>query len=289
MLSDLLPYLRCPVCHGGLASEHGPGSRPVRCPAGHSFDPARAGYLPLTRGPVRHPGDSAAMVAARESFLGSGAYEFLAGALAAVAAARRGPVAAGGLVVEVGAGTGYYLAKVLDALPAAVGLAVDTAKPALRRAARAHPRAGAVLADVWQQLPVADHTVAFLLSVFAPRNGAEFARVLAPDGLLVVVTPTPAHLLDLTSALGGSGVRLLGIAPEKPNRLAASLARWFRAAGADIHTRRLALSHAQARALVHMGPSAAHVDPADLERALFTLPDPVPTTASVRLSRFELR
>ena len=45
---------------------------------------------------------------------------------------------------------------VLAALPDAVGLALDVSKPALRRAARAHPRAAAALADTWQRLPLAD-------------------------------------------------------------------------------------------------------------------------------------
>lgn len=282
MLADVLPYLRCPVCHQELTP--GSGLRSARCPRGHSFDAARQGYLHLAGGPVDHPGDSAAMVAARQSFLATGAYDFIADALARAAAERPG---AGGLVVDAGAGTGYYLARVLDALPAAVGLAVDVAKPALRRAARAHPRAGAVLADAWRRLPIADHRAALLLNVFAPRNGAEFARVLAADGLLLVVTPTGAHLGDLADRLGTvEGVRLLQVDPEKPARVAAALAGRFRPAGETDHTRQLSLSRTEVRALVEMGPGAAHTDPAALDRALRALPEPVPVTASVRLTRY---
>ena len=37
---------------------------------------------------------------------------------------------------------------------------------------------------------MADAAAGVLLNVFAPRNGAEFRRVLRADGVLLVVTPT---------------------------------------------------------------------------------------------------
>jgi 23S rRNA (guanine745-N1)-methyltransferase len=65
-----------------------------------------------------------------------------------------------GCVVDVGAGTGYYLAVVLERLTDRVGLALDVSKYALRRAARAHRRVGAVACDVWHGLPVATDSAA---------------------------------------------------------------------------------------------------------------------------------
>src|SRR5690606_22917279 len=104
VLADVLPHLRCPVCRQPLAAPDGP----VRCPTGHSFDVARQGYLNLTRGRLRHPGDTPAMVAARESFLATGALDFVPDELARLAGTRRG------LVVDVGAGTGHQLRRLLD-------------------------------------------------------------------------------------------------------------------------------------------------------------------------------
>jgi 23S rRNA (guanine745-N1)-methyltransferase len=144
MIDGALPYLRCPICGGRCAARSG-----AALPAGHSFDIARQGYADLTAGRQPHAGDSAAMVADRAAFLAAGHYDFIADA-AGRAAARRTR-----LVVDAGAGTGYYLARVLDARPAR-RLGLDVAKPALRRAARAHPRAAAVLADLWRPLPLAD-------------------------------------------------------------------------------------------------------------------------------------
>jgi 23S rRNA (guanine745-N1)-methyltransferase len=279
VLADLLPYLRCPACHGRLAEQ----ARSLRCGLGHSFDLARHGYLPLTAGRLTHPGDTAAMVAARTDFLASGSYDFLATALVGAASGYR----PGGLVVDVGGGTGYHLGRVLEAWPAALGLAVDASKPALRRAARAHPRAGAVLADIWRRLPVVDGAASVLLNVFAPRNGPELQRILRPDGVLLVVTPTPEHLAELPAAFpAGTGVRLLAVDPTKPDRLAARLEPWFRPAGTTSHTRRLRLPHRLVRALVEMGPSAAHLDPTALAGAVATLPDPLPVTAAVHLTRY---
>ena len=158
MLSDVLPLLRCPHCTGPLA-DAGPA---VRCPRGHGFDVARQGYLSLLAGGGgTSTADTAAMVQARAAFLGAGHYDALSEAVAA--AVGRGPV------VDVGAGTGHHLARVLDRVEGP-GLALDLSKHAARRAARAHPRAGAVVADAWRALPVADAVAGTVLSVFAPRH-----------------------------------------------------------------------------------------------------------------------
>jgi 23S rRNA (guanine745-N1)-methyltransferase len=274
LLTDVLAYLCCPHCDRPLAAE----GRTLRCALGHSVDLARQGYADLAAGPLRH-GDPAGMVAARETFLASGAYDFVGDALAAAAGGRAG------LVVDVGGGTGYHLARVLDALPGAVGLVVDAAKPALRRAARAHPRAAAVRADAWRRLPLAGGSAAVLLDVFAPRNGPEFHRVLAPGGVLLVATPAPDHLVELHE-LTSTGVRLLQIDPEKPDRVAATLTPLFRPLEETVHTHRRWLTHPLVRALVLMGPSAAHTDPAALASAVAALPDPLPVTAAVRVTTY---
>jgi 23S rRNA (guanine745-N1)-methyltransferase len=271
VLTDLLPYLRCPACAEPMTA----AGQAVRCQRGHAFDVARQGYVNLAAGRVTHPGDTAAMVGARARWLAGGAYDFLSAELAAQVSG------VAGLVLDAGAGTGHHLARVLDANPDAVGLAVDVSKPAVRRAARAHPRAAAVLADSWQRLPVGDHTAAVVLNVFAPRNGAEFYRVLCPDGALLVVTPEPGHLGELVDTLG-----LLRVPPEKADRVAAGLTPWFRAGTARVLTRTLRLSRAQVHTLVEMGPSAHHTDPQRLVATVATLAEPVLVTASVRLSRY---
>jgi 23S rRNA (guanine745-N1)-methyltransferase len=263
-----LPFLRCPVCGEGLTA----AQRSLRCPRGHGFDIARQGYVNLTVGRMPHTGDTAEMVAARADFLAAGHYDLVTHALAD--AARQAPA---GLVLDAGTGTGWHLAGVLDAVPQAVGLGLDVSKPALRRAARAHPRAGAALADLWR--PLADDSAAVLLNVFAPRNGAEFHRVLRSDGMLLVATPAADHLGELVTALG-----LLRVDPGKADRVAGTLGGWFAPAGARTHRRRLSLTHAEVRTLAGMGPSAWHADPARLDAGIAALPAPVTVTAAVDIT-----
>lgn len=264
--------LACPHCGAALTL----GQARVNCGSGHVFDVARQGYVNLVSGRAAVSGDSTDMVAARADFLAGGHYAPIADAVAAVVG-----TAPPGLVADLGAGTGYHLAAVLDTAPGRAGLALEIAKPALRRAARAHPRLAAVGCDVWGRLPVRDGAVAVALNVFAPRNPAELARVVAPGGLLVVVSPTPAHLAGLVDALG-----LLTVAPDKASRITAALAPAFTLSEQDTVEFGLELSHRDVLALVGMGPSAWHVDAAALARAVAALPEPVRVTASVLVSGY---
>jgi 23S rRNA (guanine745-N1)-methyltransferase len=239
-----------------------------------------------TSAPFAAAGDPAGLIAARADFLAAGHYDFVPNAVAD--AARSVWVGVGGaasrLVVDAGAGTGFYLGAVLDALPNAVGLALDASKPALRRAARAHPRAAAAGCDIWRRLPLADGSARLVLNIFAPRNGAEFSRVLATGGALIVVTPTGDHLAELVGPL-----QLLAVDPEKDSRLAATLGSRFAEIAADRHDRLLRLRHSDVQALVAMGPSARHLDAPALSERIAALPDPVSVTASVDVRCYRSR
>jgi 23S rRNA (guanine745-N1)-methyltransferase len=268
-LDDVLDLLRCPQCGATLARAGGA----VRCGQGHSFDLARQGYLSLLGGDAVHAGDSADMVAARERFLAAGHFEPLAEALAG--ALEVAPPL--GCIVDLGAGTGWYLARLLDGLPDARGLALDVSKPALRRAARAHPRMAAVACDSWRPLPLGDGVAAAVLNVFAPRNGPEIARVLRPGGVALVVTPAPHHLGELVEPLG-----LIGVDERKDERLADQLAPRLEVDGRQELEWGLSLDRAAARDLVAMGPSAVHVP--DLGERVAALPQRVEATASVTIT-----
>jgi 23S rRNA (guanine745-N1)-methyltransferase len=187
------------------------------------------------------------MVAARTSFLEAGHYEPLRAAIAEATP----PTAR--LVADVGAGPGYYLRAALERADRAGGLAIDVSKAALKRAAKSHERAAAVLADTWAELPIRDGQVDVLLNVFAPRNGPEFARVLRNSGVLIVVTPNKDHLKELREEYG-----LLDVDPAKDERTAATL-RAFQAEQSWNLTWPLDLTAAETGALVGMGPNAFHV------------------------------
>lgn len=272
MLADVAPYLACPHCAAALTVE----GHQVRCTAGHGFDLARQGYVSLLPGRTPVHGDTAEMVAARAAFLSAGHYRPITDAVVAACA-----TVGSGCVADLGAGTGHYLAAVLDAAPDRVGLALEISKPALRRAARAHPRLGAVGCDVWGTLPVRDAAISVALNVFAPRNPAELGRVVAPGGTLVVVSPTAEHLAGLVADLG-----LLRVPPDKHRQVTDALAGHFEPSTQDIQEFGLELSHDDVLSLVGMGPSAWHVGAEVLRERVLALPEPVRVTASVLVAGY---
>jgi 23S rRNA (guanine745-N1)-methyltransferase len=274
-LAGALAHLRCPHCAAGLALD----GASVRCAAGHAFDVARQGYVnlaPAGRPPLR--GDTAAMVAARAAFLGAGHFDPIADAVAAQARAAAGVA---GCVADLGAGTGHHLARVLERLPDRVGLALDSSRFALRRAARAHRRIGAVACDAWRALPVRDATAAVVLSVFAPRGAEEIARILAPGGALVLVTPTDRHLAELVAALG-----LLRVDERKAQRVQETVGTLLEPVRQATCELTLELGADDARALAQMGPSAHHIDARSLDERLAALGEPVRVGVSVRVAVF---
>lgn len=277
MRAAVVDLLACPHCRRPLRER----DRVVLCDAGHTFDVARQGYVNLRRGgPSVGMGDTADMVAARVTFLEAGHYARISAHVAsAVSAAAPDADGRAGAVVDVGSGPGHHLATVLEAVPDRSGLGLDLSPYAARRAARCHPRAGAVVCDVWGDLPVRDGVAAAALSIFAPRNADETARVLTDGGVLVVVTPEPAHLGELVTALD-----MVRVDPRKRDRLGGQLAGAFVAEADEPLRYTIALSRAEAAAVARMGPSAWHLDPAVLHDRVDALAEPVEVTVAVRLS-----
>ncbi|MGY1805544.1 putative RNA methyltransferase [Blastococcus sp. SYSU D00922] len=271
--------LACPVCGRELSAP--PDGSALRCAEGHSFDRARQGHVTLLPPGHRPPsGDSAGMVADRVAFLEAGHYGPVTAALAEAVRADGAPSA----LLDLGGGTGHHLAGVLDRLPGAVGVVLDSSPYAARRAARAHERAVAVVADSWARLPVRDGAVDRVLVVFAPRNGPEIARVLAPEGRLVVVTPAADHLGELVGPLG-----LLRVDPDKTARLAASLEPGLEPVRTTSLRHRLLLPRVAVATLVGMGPHARHTSPETIAGRLAGMPEPIEVTVSVDVGTYRPR
>ena len=167
----------------------------------------------------------------------------------------------------------------LRRLPGHAGVALDMAKLAARAAARAHPRAGSAMCDVWRALPLADECADLVLAVFAPRNGPQVSprpatlRPAACGGRLAEST-----WLSLVSTLG-----LIEVDAEKETRLDRALSRFFPLETVRPYQRELLLSHTHVALLVAMGPSARHVEPAQVSACLASQPEPAGVTAAVEL------
>jgi len=264
-LEPLARWLRCPRCHEALTAI---GGLVLGCGTGHRFDANKRGYLSLL-GDSKFTGDTAAILDARERFLGRGHYAPIAEAVAQAI-----PDATGSLL-DSGCGTGYYLATALRAHPHLSPLALDVSAAAVARTVAATGAPGLV-ADVWRPLPVRDSSADALLCIFAPRNPAEFARVLARTGTLVVVTPAPEHLEQLR-ATGA----VIGLQPDKLNHLDESLSGDFSLRSRDELSYTLRLDATETGHLSGMGPSGHH------EGAIAPVGGDV--TVSVTLSTFSPR
>ena len=266
---EVVAALRCSVCGEPVEL----AGRTVRCGRRHAFDLAKQGYVNLLHAKVgAGTADTAEMVSARVEFLGAGHYR----GLADLVTGQITGFTRSGLIVDAGAGVGYYLAHVLDRLPGAAGLALDVSALALRRAVRAHSRISAAVWNLWEPWPIADDSAAVVLNVFAPRNAAEFHRVLRPDGHLVVASPGPGHLRELASV-----VDLLEVDGRKDQRIADTLGGYFSLAARHEHADRLTLPPADVRRVVMMGPNAHHPD--RLTR-LSDVDEPLEVTASFVVS-----
>ena len=272
MIDVVVDLLSCPRCGSGFVVD----GRSLRCEQGHVFDVAKQRYVNLTGAAQPAHADTPAMVAAREELLGSGRYAPLTLALDDLAPPELDTV------IDVGTGTGHYAAAVLEKRLGARGLGLDVSVPACRRAARAHARLGVVTADAWQRLPVADSAADLVLSVFSPRNAAEFVRVLRPTGSVITVTPTADHLVELRSALG-----LLEVEPDKESRLADVFHRaGLRRVEQRVVVARDGWQREDVERAILMGPNAFHTSAIDVAAATADWSWPRPVTISCQLIRW---
>ena len=225
--------------------------------------------------------------------LASGAFDPVDAMLAGIADDAVRP-AVNPVIVEAGAGTGFYLARVLaelrataartghsqkrvpdmtdrrDGLSAAteagsgpLGIGTEISVAAARRLAKCSPDVAALVADTWDGLPLADSSVDLVQVVFAPRNAAEFARVLAPGGTLVVAGPGEGHLEPLRTSAG-----MLTPESDKADKLEAGLAGYFTPGKFHEVDTTVTVPGPIAVDLALMGPSGVHLDRTDLERDL---------------------
>lgn len=238
--------------------------------------------LPAGHGRSKLRGDTAEMLRARRRFLDRRHFEPLASAIAdavhrhIVAGGTPGRGTAAGttraaavqepVVLDSGCGVGYYLGHVMRRLETLTGagcyFGLDVSRDALRIAARTYRNARFFRNDIKHRICLADGCVDALLDVFAPRNAAEFARVLAPGGLLLVVIPNEHHLTELRAALP-----MLGIGEDKPDRIAEQLAADFEPSHRETLEYRRELDPESVTDLLRMTPSSWHLDEAAFDRA----------------------
>lgn len=217
-----IPTPRCTVrgCRLPLAAR----DRSWTCPAGHTFDVAREGYVNLLQPQDRRstsPGDAPVTAAARRRWTDGGLVTPLVDLLDEWTPA--------GAVLDVGCGDGTVVGRLAAGGRAAVGL--DLSPAALRLAARRHRDALFVAGNADRGLPFADDAFDAVLSVAARFPADEVLRVLRPGGVAIVAVAGADDLDGVRCLVLGeadSHDRLAGViarigAPERRARVAAAV------------------------------------------------------------------
>jgi 23S rRNA (guanine745-N1)-methyltransferase len=235
---------RCPVCRAPLTLVE----RSLRCPQRHSFDLARSGYVNLLTGGGAVPaegGDDAQQLARREAFLAKGYLDGITDTI------RDHLPRKTRTVLDAGCGTAYHLQRLIGGNGDVIAAGIDVSKDAANFCAKRHPEIAFAVADIWRDWPVRDACIDVVLSIFAPKNFPEAARVLRPGGILAVAFPGPDHLIELRRAYD-----LLDLGEGKTETYAAGMAE---AIAVPVHHRQytdVKLPEEDVTRVILMGPNA---------------------------------
>lgn len=188
----------CPVCGQELTED---ATRAV-CPRGHAFDRAKEGYFNLLlseRGGVH--GDNRDMILSRKRFLERGYYDGISARVCEHVVAH---MPQGGVLLDEGAGEGFYTARMADALET-VGreaqlFAFDISKDAVKLASRRSKMLRTAVAGIYH-MPVATESVDVAVNLFAPLAAEETHRVLRAGGIFLLAVPEREHLFSLKEVL----------------------------------------------------------------------------------------
>ncbi|MDF3918544.1 methyltransferase domain-containing protein [Salinicola salarius] len=305
---SFIPFsaLACPL-DGGPMHRQG---QTWRCAAGHSFDIARQGYthlLPVQHKRSRDPGDSKAMVAARQRFLNAGHYRPIAEAVSRLALAER-PAGDAFRCLDAGCGEGYYLRRLAASAPDAVLslLGLDISKWAVLSAAK---QERAVLSAARQDknaetlesaagrqvsthgreeraswvvgsnanLPIQDGSLDCVLCLFGFPVYPEFVRVLEPGGVLIQADAGPDHLRELREIIYPS------LKPERERSAAVPEGLVQQ----DVETIRYSLALEEPRAIADLLAMTPYLYRTSAEgRARAEALEALTVTVDVRLTRF---
>ncbi len=184
-------------------------------------------------------------------------------------------------VVDAGCGEGYYLGALQSHLTTrremeVQYLGIDTSRDACRMAARRYRDVCFAVSDLKDLIPVSDRSVDLLINIFAPRDVAEFTRVLHPSGAVVVVIPQSSHLVELRSTFP-----LIGIEENKADHVIRRFDPGLRLAHREPLEYALVLDHDAIVDLVGMSPSHRH-----LTEPLIPGSGPLRVTVAVELLTF---
>lgn len=185
-------YFICPKCGEALSLDEAS----LVCPNRHRYDIAKQGYVNLEPSAKQSLYYDRASFEQRHEILERGYYAHIAQAVLEQVRQARATA-----ILDAGCGEGYYARAIAQDNPTRAVFACDIAKDCVQLAAR-YDQANTVrwfvanLAD----LPLHDGSMDCIVDIFSPANAVEFARVLAPSGVIIKVIPSADHDQQLREA-----------------------------------------------------------------------------------------
>lgn len=180
----------CPICQENLTLIE----TSLKCSNRHSFDLAKFGYVNLAPQIKQSANYDKENFQNRQQILEAGFYQVILEGISDILATK--PSAK--TVLDIGCGEGYYSRSLQERYPDHSFYAFDLSKESIQLAAKSDQewKVKWFVGDL-ARLPLLDQSMDLLLDIFSPANYQEFKRVLAPDGRLIKVIPTAAHLQEI--------------------------------------------------------------------------------------------
>lgn len=199
--------LRCSVrrCHQALHRDRGG----LTCGDGHHFDRAKEGYFSLLQPQDRKslaPGDHDDAVSARRRWLDRGHASGLIECLRTITDHAIGASPIEPSIVDLGCGDGSFPPALFPDYPNQF-CGIDLSKKAIKLAAKKWPPATWVWANADRELPIQDHSISLVMSLFGRRPTTEISRIVHPGGRCVVAIPAEDDLIELREQTQKVGLR----------------------------------------------------------------------------------
>lgn len=183
--------LICPICKNKLSKV----KSSYICNKMHTFDISKEGYINLLSPKIK-PGDNKEMINARINVHKEMLYDPLVEKITDIIKDKVKPDS---VVLDSGCGDGYYLNYLRNKLNF-LGYGLDISKYAISKASKLCNDSFFMVASSLD-IPLSSNSVDLVLSIFSPYFDNSFARVLKDDCLLIIVSPSKNHLIEIKKCL----------------------------------------------------------------------------------------
>lgn len=187
--------LSCIHCHEDLQLD----INSLVCANGHRFDMAKQGYFFMAKKTTNTKYDTSLFSSRREIILNTELYRPLHEYIGQYLKDNYSNDVS---MIDAGSGEGSHLWQMTRQVEENQYslISVDLAKSAIQAATDYNGHMLSMIADL-AELPVANHQLDIVLSIFSPSNYAEFERILKPRGELIKIIPNSGYLQEIRQAL----------------------------------------------------------------------------------------